>query len=44
MADRDQKKLTGAANVNRRGLLKCMGWMGTGVVWTLSGGCRARSV
>ena len=27
MADRDQSKLPGAANVNRRGLLKCMdGW------------------
>jgi hypothetical protein len=38
MADRDQNKLPGAPNVNRRGLLKCMGWMGTGVVWTLSGG------
>ena len=24
--------------MNRRGLLKCMGWAGTGVVWTLSGG------
>ena len=24
--------------MNRRGLLKCMAWTGTGVVWTLSGG------
>src|SRR5262249_4855810 len=24
--------------VNRRGLLKCMAWAGTGVVWTLVGG------
>jgi len=38
MADRDDKDLLGAANMNRRGLLKCMGWTGTGVVWTLSGG------
>ena len=38
MADRDDKDLLGAADMNRRGLLKCMGWTGTGVVWTLSGG------
>ena len=24
--------------MNRRGLLKCMAWTGTAVVWTLSGG------
>jgi 3',5'-cyclic-AMP phosphodiesterase len=30
--------LSDATNVNRRGLLKCMAWAGTGVVWTLSGG------
>jgi 3',5'-cyclic AMP phosphodiesterase CpdA len=24
--------------INRRGLLKCMAWTGTGVVWTLAGG------
>src|ERR1700747_1433920 len=23
---------------NRRGLLKCMAWAGTGIVWTVSGG------
>ena len=38
MADRDGKDLSGAAKMNRRGLLKCMAWTGTGVVWTLSGG------
>ena len=38
MANRDQKELSSAANINRRGLLKCMAWAGTGVVWTLSGG------
>jgi Icc protein len=38
MADRDDKDLLGAANMNRRGLLKCMTWAGTGVVWSLSGG------
>jgi len=38
MADRDAEELVGGASVNRRGLLKCMTWAGTGVVWTLSGG------
>ena len=38
MTDRDVKDLSGAAKMNRRGLLKCMAWTGTGVVWTLSGG------
>jgi hypothetical protein len=38
MADRDDKDLIGAPTMNRRGLLKCMGWAGTGVVWGLSGG------
>jgi len=30
----------GAANINRRGLLKCVAWTGTGVLWTLNGGVR----
>jgi len=38
MADRDHKEVSGAAGVNRRGLLKCMAWAGTGVLWTVSGG------
>jgi 3',5'-cyclic-AMP phosphodiesterase len=38
MADRDKNELLGAAKMNRRGVLKCMGWAGTGVVWGLSGG------
>ena len=38
MSDRDEKELLSAAYINRRGLLKCMAWTGTGVVWTLSGG------
>ncbi len=38
MADRDESKMPGGAGINRRGLLKCMGWGGTGVVWGLSGG------
>jgi hypothetical protein len=32
MDDRDQ------GNIDRRGMLKCMAWVGTGLVWTLSGG------
>jgi len=38
MADRDETKFSGGARLNRRGLLKCMGWAGTGVVWGLRGG------
>ncbi len=38
MANRNETGLPGATGINRRGLLKCMGWAGTGVVWSLSGG------
>ena len=38
MADRDENEQRGAAHMNRRGLLKCMTWAGTGVLWTVSGG------
>jgi len=38
MADRDENERLGAAPVNRRGLLKCMAWAGSGVLWTVSGG------
>jgi hypothetical protein len=38
MADRDQNELPDRPNINRRGLLMCMAWAGTGVVWSLSGG------
>lgn len=38
MADRDETQTPGAATINRRSLLKCMTWAGTGVVWSLSGG------
>ena len=37
MADRIQDKSLGAANLNRRGLLKCMAWDGTDVLWSVSG-------
>jgi hypothetical protein len=32
------RELSDAANVNRRGLLKCIAWAGSGVLWGLSGG------
>jgi 3',5'-cyclic-AMP phosphodiesterase len=38
MADHDKEKLADPARLERRGLLKCMAWTGTGVVWTLTGG------
>jgi 3',5'-cyclic-AMP phosphodiesterase len=38
MADRDGTRLLGETNIHRRGLLKCMTWAGTGVVWSLAGG------
>src|SRR6185437_8886692 len=38
MADHDENEISGAARMDRRGLLKCMSWAGTGVLWTLSGG------
>jgi 3',5'-cyclic AMP phosphodiesterase CpdA len=37
MDDRDTDKLL-RGQLNRRGILKCMTWAGTGVLWTLSGG------
>jgi Icc protein len=38
MADRDEREILGGAGMNRRGLLKCMSWAGTGVLWSLTGG------
>jgi 3',5'-cyclic-AMP phosphodiesterase len=38
MADRDETDFAATTGINRRGLLKCMAWTGTGVVWGLSGG------
>jgi 3',5'-cyclic AMP phosphodiesterase CpdA len=37
MSKNDDNKSDGVT-MNRRGLLKCMAWAGTGVVWTLAGG------
>jgi hypothetical protein len=36
MENRDQRKP--GDGIDRRGLLKCMAWVGTGLVWTLRGG------
>ncbi|MGZ3377708.1 MAG: metallophosphoesterase family protein [Phenylobacterium sp.] len=33
--------ITSQPDPNRRGLLKCMGWAGTGALWTMSGGLTA---
>jgi 3',5'-cyclic-AMP phosphodiesterase len=38
MADLSKSNSLSSTQINRRGLLKCMGWAGTGVVWSLSGG------
>jgi 3',5'-cyclic AMP phosphodiesterase CpdA len=38
MADREDSKPKDTATIDRRRLLKCMTWAGTGVVWGLSGG------
>jgi hypothetical protein len=35
MADRRDKKQLDATDINRRGVLKCMGWARTRVVWSL---------
>jgi 3',5'-cyclic AMP phosphodiesterase CpdA len=37
MSDRIERDETGDG-INRRGFLKCMAWVGTGVVWNLSSG------
>jgi 3',5'-cyclic-AMP phosphodiesterase len=38
MSDRPERPPAGGGGLNRRGLLKCMGWAGTGVVWGVAGG------
>src|SRR3982751_2382069 len=37
MADRIEKDVTGDG-IDRRGFLRCMAWVGTGVLWSLSNG------
>ena len=37
MADHDGKELSPGGSIDRRGLLKCMTWAGTGLLWTVSG-------
>jgi len=41
MSDQTPKPPPEGEGLARRGLLKCMAWAGTGVVWTLSGGVAA---
>jgi Icc protein len=38
MSKHSDSEITATAGVSRRGLLKCMAWGGTGVVWAVSGG------
>jgi 3',5'-cyclic-AMP phosphodiesterase len=38
MADRNKTRASGPAGIDRRRLLQCMSWAGTGVVWGLAGG------
>jgi len=38
MADRTVNTPTEDGQIGRRGMLKCMAWAGTGVLWTVSGG------
>jgi 3',5'-cyclic AMP phosphodiesterase CpdA len=42
MQNRDQRK--GADGIDRRGLLACMAWVGTGLVWSLRGGVLSSQV
>jgi Icc protein len=38
MPDRDQLPPPSAAQISRRGVMKCLTWAGVGVVWSLNGG------
>src|SRR4051794_38239837 len=38
MTDEISRDKPGGTEFNRRGLLKCMAWAGSGIVWTGSGG------
>jgi hypothetical protein len=42
MENRDQRKTDDG--IDRRGMLKCMAWVGTGLVWTLRGGILSSQV
>src|SRR6516162_8115754 len=42
MENRDQRKSDDG--IDRRGMLKCMAWVGTGLVWTLRGGILSSQV
>ncbi|HKS89247.1 MAG TPA: metallophosphoesterase [Stellaceae bacterium] len=38
MTERTTNESSRQAGIGRRGMLKCMAWAGTGVLWTISGG------
>jgi Icc protein len=38
MADQTTRDKPGSTDASRRGVLKCLAWAGTGLVWTVSGG------
>jgi hypothetical protein len=42
--EKDQRQQTGDDGIDRRGMLKCMAWVGTGLLWTLKGGVPAARV
>ncbi|HKM56361.1 MAG TPA: hypothetical protein VJY33_23350, partial [Isosphaeraceae bacterium] len=33
-----QQELPSGAGIDRRGMLKCMAWVGTGLIWGMRGG------
>jgi len=41
--DRGTPHLTGGDDIDRRGLLKCMAWVGTGLLWGVDGGVASSS-
>jgi hypothetical protein len=44
MMETQQNPCPGDDGIDRRGMLKCMAWVGTGLVWALNGGIPAARV
>ena len=44
MNQQDPKNPGGKDGLSRRDVLKCMAWAGSGVVWTMAGGCASSSL
>ena len=42
MSRHSENEIPAISGVNRRGLLKCMAWAGTGILWAVSGGVPRR--